>query len=187
MNTLQEFEKRTKSSCKNNWEIKEFLQELINKNIVRAYDVKINKSIVEKDTDTEKVVRTIKGASLTPITDIHPNSGGGSYFFQNVDNQMFYAVEMKMRISDFDFEDLKTKYGHLNVTRLSEKAEFNDIGEIFSRFNISENVISGRFHYRWDDELRGGEITGKHIREGYLKMKGESDDFFSRLEKFLLQ
>lgn len=183
MNSVKEFELRT-SSCKDSWEIKKFFQGLINENLVRAYDFEIDKEIIEKDTEREKIIRTIKGASLKPIKDIHPNNGAGSYFFKNVESLVLYTVGIDTKSSTSDFEDLEYKYHNIDVIRLSDRIELKDISTRLGGLDISEDIITGTFYYNGNHEIRDHEF---HKKSGYLRIKGEQDAFFSRIKDFLLE
>lgn len=183
MSSVKEFELHT-SSCKNSWEIKRFLQGLINKNLIRAYDFEIDREIIEKDTEREKIIRTIKGVSLKPIKDIHSNNGAGSYFFKNVESLVLYNVEIDTKSSTSDFEDLEYKYHNIDVIRLSNRAELKDISTRLGGLDISEDIITGTFYYNGNHEIRDHE---SHKKSGYLRIKGERDKFFLKLEKFVLE
>jgi len=176
-----------KNFYKNNSKIKEFFQNLIIKGELLAYDLEINKQIVEKDTEDEKIVRTIKGLTLIPINFIYPNNSDGSYFFEDPETLTKYHIAFDASSSESDFEPLENKDGHCDIIRLISVPSFNRITErSYKDPNIPEDMINGRLSYNWSDTIRGiPRDSIHHDSYSHLTIEGELDTLFNKTSKFI--
>ena len=175
-------EDTTNDSCKDTWEIKHFFQSLIDKKELRVYNFEINEKLIEKDTEDEKVVRTIKGITLKPTNNIYPCSASGSYFFEDPATGIKYTVEMDFRSSTSDFEPLEHKYGHCSITRLVKNPDLRKLNTFFSQLDIPKEMIDGKFYYGWTDNVRKGS---HHEKWGHLTIEGEQDELFEKVCGFV--
>lgn len=171
--------------CKSHHEIHRFLQGLIDRKIILSYTADINKTIVEEEDEKEKVVRIIKGASLTPISSIPYPSSTHPYFFQFAEDKRFYVSDEDYRSSHSSFEDEEFSYGHFKLTSLCQDARLERIGKkSYDHFDIPKELIQGTLYYHWTHEKREGK---DYKKRGTLEVDVEDDIFFSILTEFLSQ
>ncbi|MBR9691417.1 hypothetical protein GOV06_01400 [Candidatus Woesearchaeota archaeon] len=58
---------------KNAYAVGRFLQDMVDRGDLRAYSIETNKEVVLKDDDKERVVKTLKGTTFTPIDNLKYN------------------------------------------------------------------------------------------------------------------
>lgn len=152
-------------------EIKKFLNRLMLTEVLLAYDFQVNKKITEKDTQWEKVVRTLKGLTLTSIDNIYVGSPSCDYFFEYKPIGILYRIKM-----DRYFEGLKDN-GSCDITRLLKNPNLIETtNNGFNRLEIPEQIITGRLNYSWRDS-----------NYGKIEINGDLDEFFERFNNFLTQ
>lgn len=185
MNKLAEsIEERIKGYCKEKPQIIEFFQNMILKGRLQAYSVDINRRIIEKDNDDEEIIRTIKGATLTPIS-IVPPAHRDNFFLEDVLATTMYSVELESRTSNSDFQPLTHMYGNCNITKLVKNPDLRKLGKYFSSVSIPKNMIDGNLHYSWDHDIKEGS---HHEKRGYLTIEGnrfEEDNLFEKFYHFV--
>lgn len=105
------FEERGGISCR---EAVKFIQHQIKTPGLKAFSIWMNKTEILSDTDKEKVIRTVKGATLDQTTEIFPEhpylletENGGNYFFNSnsvvgSDNIMYNHSSLEALSEKFD-------------------------------------------------------------------------------------
>jgi hypothetical protein len=172
---------------KENHEITEFLQGMVIRGELQAYNIKIDNEITEKDTEDEKIIRTIKGATLTPIAETQMVYWE-DFFLKEPATETLYYVHRESHGSDSDFEPVEYLSGFYDITRLVKNS---DLRKIRSRYinsnipNIPEDMINGNLQYYWSDDIwELGEGT-RHKMGGRLTVKGELDNLFEKVAEFI--
>jgi len=172
---------------KENHEITEFLQGMVIRGELQAYNIKIDNEITEKDTEDEKIIRTIKGATLTPITK-RWGPWNEDLFLKNPATETLYYVHRDSSGSDSDFEPVEHRNGSCGITRLVKDSDLRKIRSRYINSNIPdipENMINGNLQYYWSDDIwELGEGT-RHEISGNLTVEGEQDNLFEKVAEFI--
>jgi len=171
-------------------EIKYFLQSLMDNKELQVYNFEINKEIIETDVEDEKVVRTIKGATLEPTNNIRPNSAFTfeSYFLEDPVTETKYILETDSCSVNSSFEHFGHRYGHCSIARLVKNPDLRKLKTLFKlhdQLDIPKKMIDGSLYYSWED---WGDYTQEgtcHLKSGKLRSEGEQDNLFKRVCEFV--
>ena len=185
MNGLtKSIEELIKGYYKGNHEITEFLQGMVRQGELQAYNIKIDNEITEKDTEDEKIIRTIKGATLTPITT-RSGPWNEDFFLKEPATETLYYVHMESHGSDSDFEPVEYLSGFYDITRLVKNSDLKKIRSRHINSNIPdipEDMINGKLYYHWSDKIWEGT---RHEISGNLTVEGELDNLFAKVAEFI--
>ena len=170
---------------KSSFEMKYFFQGMVDKDELEAYLVEINKEIVKKDDDEEKVVRIKKGATLVPIKEIRENR---NIFVKDIKTGIFYHLNIGSYGGMFyDDGDSQTIYHNCTLEKLPMGFDFKKISrERHNRCFIPEEIIEARLRVNYNDDWSssGGTdyISGSH---GSFVIEGEKDELFEKVYDFV--
>lgn len=174
-------EGRVAGYCRNQSDIVRFFQEMVYNGESMAYSVEIDKQIVEVDTEAERVVRTIKGATLTPITEISLSlASHNGLFLEDPSIEAMHYMHIYSRSHSSDFVNVEHRYGWCDITGLVKNPDLRKLRKPYNGINIPEEMAHGRLHYKWDDDI--GE---EGIKSGYLRIEGEQDSLFAKVAEFV--
>jgi len=181
MNGLtKSIEERIEGYYKNNHEIVEFLQEMVRQEELQAYDIMIDKTITEKDTEDEKIIRIIKGATLTPTTT-RSGPWNEDLFLKDPATETLYYVHREPHGSHSDFEPVEYSSGFYDITRLVKNSDLRKIRSRCINSNIPsipEDMINGNLQHYWNDDIWELWEGTRHKMGGRLTVKGEQDNLF---------
>jgi len=166
---------------KNCDEMRQFFQSMINNGELTAYSVEINKRIIEKDTEDEEIVRTKKGALLTPIKEL-------SRFRPAIieEQGVRYSLHIGSHGSSYDDDNEDTRYNHFILEKLSKdinyKQMFISADDRICVWSEEEKNIIAKLYMSYDEHWIDEKLEKS---EGYLTISGENDKFFEKVLAFI--
>jgi aminoglycoside N3'-acetyltransferase len=166
---------------KNCDEMRQFFQSLINNGEWTAYSVEINKRIIEKDTEEEEVVRTKKGALLTPTKEL-------SKFRPAIieEQGVRYSLHIGCHGSAYDDDNEDTRYNHFILEKFSKdidyKRMFISADDRICVYSEEEKNIIAKLYMSYDEHWIDEKLEKS---EGYLTISGEKDKFFEKVLAFI--
>lgn len=174
---------------KSSYQMKQFFQDLITKGELKAYFVELNKEIVEKNTGDEKVVKTIKGAVLTPTTKLEEYQ---AVFVEDPTTKIVYNLDIGSRGGMFfDDGDSQTTYHHCTLERLAKefdpkkvttKKGYGTFGSFDDGISIPEELVTARLRVTYDEDEDCGAVVAT---SGHLVIEGAQDDLFTKVYNFV--
>ena len=159
-----------------------FFNELIDKGRLKAFSVDIDKKIVEKDTDIERITRTIKGATLTEVSKVR-----GYYpFFLQVLKGRQYNLSLRSEGGPFfDGGDSQTIYHHCILERLIENFDLKVVSKgssLTGDIYIPNEMIDGRLRVNYSQDYEDDYPAGSR---GDLVIEGRTDLLFEETAAFV--
>jgi hypothetical protein len=174
---------------KSSYQMRQFFQDLIKKEELKAYFVELNKEIVEKNTEDEIVVKTIKGAILTPTTKLEEYQ---AVFVEDPTSKIMYNLDIGCRGGMFfDDGDSQTMYHHCTLERLAKefnpkkvatKKGYGEFGSFNDGISIPREMITARLSISYDQDEYCDNVTATR---GHLVIEGEQDNLFTKVYHFV--
>ena len=175
------------------YQMRLFFQQMVKKGELRAYHVEVNKQFVEKDTEDEEVVRTRKGATLTPTKNLReyqpvlvesPKTGvmynldigsRGGMFFNDGDSQTMYHHCVLEKIAEgFD------------PKKVADRTDSGELGSFKNGISIPREMVTGRLKVSYDEDWESGRESDYIAKtEGALVIEGEQDELFKKVCEFV--
>ncbi len=155
--------------AKMSFEMVPFFQGMVEMGDLEAYTVAIDKEIVDKDAEDEKIVRTIKGATFTRTSSLKENETFlvayaklGTNYFLNVkywgllaDDELTYECTIEKLVRNFDAKKMKA------------------LSSIQSSLFLPESNVIARLS------------TFKYGKDKRMTIEGERDAFFEEVYAFV--
>lgn len=174
-----------------------FFQHMVRSGELKAYQVEIDKKVIEKNTEDESVVRTKKGVTLTPTEELNeyqavfvedPKTGvmynlniesWGGAFYNDGDSQTIYHSCVLERITP-----------ETDLKRVAERYSSNFGNKIFLPEMIIAARLTVRYHQDWESGANYDYVAGT---EGSLiigtnkdlVVNGEQDQLFEKVCSFV--
>jgi len=178
---------------KNSYEMRQFFQRMVKNGELKAYDVEVNKKIVEKNTDDEEIVRTKKGATLTPTQELIEYQ---PVLVEDPETGVMYNLDIGSRGGMFFNDgDSQTIYHHCVLEKLAQKPdskkiatgkEFGQFGSFDEGISIPLEMITARLRISYDQDWESGResdyVAGT---SGSLVIEGEKDKLFEKVYSFV--
>ena len=174
---------------KSSYQMRQFFQDLVAKKELKAYFVEVNKEIVEKNTEDEEVVRTIKGATLTPTTKLEAYD---AVFVEDPATKIMYNLDIGGRGGMFfDDGNSQTIYHHCTLERLAKefnpkkvtiKKGYGEFGSFNDGISIPRELITARLHVSYDQDEYCDKVVATR---GHLVIEGDKDDLFTKVYNFV--
>lgn len=162
---------------RSSYDMTRFFQGMIEKGELKASSVVVDKKVIEKDSDKERVVRTIKGVTLTPTDEIRY----GYPFILQTPSGCMYHLDIGSRGGMFYNDgDSQTIYDHCNLERLSKNFDTKEVSR--SGNYILEKMVDGILRVSYDQDWEDDYPEGSR---GSLSVEGEMDEFFERVCDFV--
>ena len=175
------------------YQMRLFFQQMVKKGELRAYHVEVNKQFVEKDTEDEEVVRTRKGATLTPTKNLReyqpvlvesPKTGvmynldigsrGGMFFDDGNSQTIYHHCVLERIVQGFDSK------------KVADRTSFGDFGSCKDGISIPKEMVTARlsvsYNEGWESGGKSDYIAGT---KGNLVVEGEQDNLFKRVCEFV--
>jgi len=179
---------------KSSYQMRQFFQQMVKVKELNAYSVEVNKRIVEKDTEEEEVVKTKKGAILTPTTELKEYQ---PVFIKDSATESMYALDIGSRGGMFYNDgDSQTIYHHCVLERIAQgfdpkkvtdKKSFGDFGSFKDGISIPRDMVTARLRVSYDENWESGEdIDYVAGRTGNLVVEGDCDKLFEKVCKFVI-
>lgn len=160
------------------YETGKFLQSIIHNGSLVVYAVETNKEIVLEDNEKERIVKTLKGTTLSPIVDLKYK---GFKLLQNPDTGDRYSIY----IGFFANED---RCSGLTIHKYS--GEFD-----LQKIRIQPSLSSGAYDSNEEIarlslyvKMPGSYKTDQEFLDdmgGTLTIKGEQDELFEKIHEFM--
>ena len=175
---------------KSSFQMRRFFQQMVKRGKIKAYLVKVDKQKVLSDTDEESVVKTKKGVTLTPTTELN---GYQQVILKDPKTRVMYALNIGSRGGEFYNDgNSQTTYHHCVLEKLAQKFDSKKVvgrtGPFKDGFSIPEEMITARLRVSYDEDWDGGgevdDITGT---SGRIVVTGEQDSLFQKVYEFVTQ
>lgn len=178
---------------KNSNAMRQFFQQMVKRRELKAYCVEVNKRIVEKDTEDEEVVRTRKGATLTPTEKLREYQ---PVIIEDPETGVMYNLDIGCRGGMFfDDGDSQTIYHHCVLERIAQRFDprkvadrtsFGDSGSFKDGISIPREMVTARLRVSYDENWEsGGEMDYIAGTRMGLVVEGKRDDLFNRVCEFV--
>jgi len=178
---------------KSSYQMRQFFQQMVKDGELKAYSVEVNKRIVEKDTEDEEVVRTKKGATLTPTAELKEHQ---PVLVEDPATGSMYNLDIGSRGGMFyDDGDSQTIYHHCVLERIAQgfdpkkvadRTSFGDFGSFKDGISIPLEMVNARLRVSYDEDWEsGGDHDYVARRRGNLVVEGEKDVLFDKVCKFV--
>lgn len=174
---------------KSSYEMRQFFQEMIKTGKLKAYNVELNKQVIEKNTDEEEVIRIKKGATLTPTEKL---SEYRPVFVEDLTTSTIYHLNIGSRGGMFFNDgDSQTIYHHCVLERIVQGFDPKKINScIRSNFedgiSIPPEMVTARLRISYDQDWEsGGNYDYIEETRGNLIVDGEQDSLFAKVMDFV--
>lgn len=171
----------TEQVGRSNDNIRSFIQGLVDNNEFVAYTIKKDRQVVESENELEKVVRIIKGISLTPVNVL--DKYNDAFILENADTK--YVLKFIHYGGVID--DLQSDYNITIIDRLSESPDLQRFRlptalasspvEVPSEFITAEMSVSFTTDYEYGKAV---VVSGQNFT-----IRGETDPLFERVHEFI--
>ncbi len=158
-----------------------------------VYLVQFDREVTLEDTEDATVVKTIKGATLTLITDkLHyhscPFSTLENYIFEDPNSGTKYCVDINYHDCSSDFEPLEIHSGWWDIAKLVDDPDLRRFSKHYGVIPVPKNMITARLHYYWEDDIWYDSPQDKrHERSAHFTFEGEIDDLYTRICEFVTE
>ena len=175
---------------KKTYEMVSFFQDMIRRGELRAYSIEVNKRIVEKDTSDERIVRTIKGATLTPTESVRDNA---TIIVQDSKTGVMYLLSMDSEGGmPYDDGDSQTIYHNCTLEKLAGEFDSKkvttrtEIGGLGYVINLPKDMVTARLRISYNENwVSAGETDVIGNRSGHLAIEGERDSLIDKIYEFV--
>lgn len=178
---------------KSSYQMRQFFQQMVKGEGLQAYTIEVNKKIVEKDTENEKVVRIKKGATLTPTTELReyqpvliedPETGvmynlnigskGGRIYNDGNSHTIYHHCVLERIAQGFDLK------------KVTDKTNYGEFGSFKDGISIPGEMVTARLRVSYDEDWESGHYSD-YVAEtkGNLVVEGEQDKLFENVCKFV--
>ena len=171
---------------KPSYQIASFFQNMVNLGELKAYSIEVNKKFVEKDTKDEELLRTIKGATLTPITKLKENL---AVFVEDSKNGIRYNLRIECRGGTFYNDgDSQTIYNNCVLEKLASHLDLKkvDFSAFYNKILIPEEYVTASIITSYDENWESGSDYDYIASiNRFLIVKGDKDKLFEKFYEFL--
>jgi len=178
---------------KSSYQMRLFFQQMVKKGELRAYQIEVNKRFVEKDTEDEEVVRTRKGATLTPTEELREYQ---PVFVEDPKTGVMYNLDIGSRCGMFFNEGYSQTVYHYCVLekiaqrfdskKVADRTSFGVFGSFKDGISIPREMVTARLRVSYNEEREySGEFDYIAGTEGNLVVEEEQDNLFKRVCKFV--
>lgn len=169
---------------KSSYQMRNFFQEMFKRGELKAFSVEVDKQEVLSDTEDEKVVKTKKGATLTPTTKLEEYQ---PVILVDSKTGIMYNLNVGSRGGEFyDDGDSQTIYHHCVLSRLSRFDPKKITSDHHGGISIPNNMVTARLRVSYDEDWESGENTDRiGATRAHLVIEGEQDSLFQRVYEFV--
>jgi len=157
------------------WDMREWLNKLIAKKQLKTFVVKIDKRIVEKDDEDERVIRIKKGATLEPVDAIKYEQG---YVIEDPKTGTRYLVEIKSRGGQFfDEGTSQNTYHDLILEKIAEDFNLRKIkeGGLTRKLSVPKESIIARCSVHYTQEEISPAHEGDYVESWHVSLTAEDE------------
>lgn len=180
---------------KSSFDMRCFFQKMVKRGELKAFSVEVDKQEVQSDTKNERVIKTKKGATLTPTTKLEEYQ---PVILVDSKTGIMYNLDIGSRGGEFYNDgDSQTIYHHCVLERLAQRFDhkkvenrtnFGGFGAFKDGISIPQEMVTARLRVSYDEDWEGsGEVDRVAGTRGNLVVTGEQDSLFQKVHEFVTQ